>query len=1655
MSHCVLIPERWPSFYDKLKNLLGRANASFIYNRVAHPEYKEQHYFQFDESGEPTVESVLASPMVSRWLGEDRLSEALDQNKEHLDDNITNTQKLLAQTQEYNKEENQPFVQIVDYDSEGKLTIKTVVNNKQNWDTASTQQALLALNETMVNILGQAGITITELSKQQVAAGRVGLTDFNKAYQRASEFTELIKLANNMEGFNALSEEASHLILGIHRNSPLVARSIDYIVKHEMAEQILGDEYNKVYQFYAQQYDDPIQHDEEIQELVAEEALGKVFREEMINKARGIETAPMKVPLFKRFFNFIVNLFKGINPGTYQNSLDKIKNNISPLVKSAVEGTLKITKEDVKMAKRKVQFNALSSRIEAQLNFLNSAVQDDYKLAQHMLVTKGKHTLKQRQKAFDKAASLKAEVDDIKKTKETMKGIANYCTQASIALGQQYTALANLDKYSEAEQGEILRNVQLTLQRHQRGIAELNQVVTEEYFADSDIRTQNFMLDTEGDSTYIDRFTQVGLDSEKPHDEIDLTGLSPEDAIKEVQEQSKKYVLSDDESSYIGDGKEFLRVTTAIAAVEGALKDDLESLAAWKTPSTNIGTGIDSFVRDFISGKISRGEDGHWHSTRTPRGGLMTDVYPNCSTTQLQTFADQLQKFKEEQAARGITLVSEDLTINGIVQTTDALGRLHNTRVAGSLDLLGYDAKGNWYIFDMKTHRSKIKDSKIDKYQRQLSLYAQLLRQKYHLNVVETNVIPIKVSYPTPAEAGGSTTYTVVPETNQLMANGEVFQGAYPTLEKTIPLDMRNLKFDYTGLLNDSSAGYGTAKDAIQHLVSDLHGAYGKLEGLFQNRAKETFVTFLKKHFGDTVQIVVREDGKPKAEDVPIEEVVAGWEKDSTMMQKWFTSMADNPDTLLQMLDKIYKKAMDEKNIKSIEFQQEVVALAVKYEKRGIKDYTFMFEDDKARYVDKDADYQSYKAAKQAKIKELKERLLEDDTEFFVPGTKEHAEYRKEMQLWRDKYEKDGKPNPEYFPSKYNDFSQAQKDFWEEWMDLKETMDTLLGPSKTYLHNTIKIRKRGIERTKAVLSSEGISAIKAGVKASFKKSFDDANSYKEAAGLSGFHNEELFRLPALYVNAPASELKDLSTDVISTLLAYGDACLEYNAMNDIVDQLELGREVLKKRKIKKTRGGAQLIERRNTGSGQRTPFEVNLETEQSNFYELLNNFLESKIYNRYLKDAGETMGQDTQKLVGNLRHLSAVVQLGFNAAAGISNILNGIGMQNIEAASGEFFNARELAAADKEYSKAVMHYIPDIGSRVMKSKLALMDQLFNIRQITKRELRNKNWVNRMKVLRVFGPHIQFICQTAGDHWLYNRTAIAMMLRYKLKDKYGRETNVWEAFDVVPIDPKNPDAGNKLVLKEGTTKTDGTEFTISDITDLTGNIRSVNQGLFGIYNEEDMVQANQVAWMRLVMQYRDFLPRQIRKRLGVATTNFEMGRGGKNIVTEGFYRSAGRFIKNAFTELREGDKSISQLWDSLETWEKRNIRRTCTELIQLFGVAMLCLFLGRSKPDDPWYVKWAKYLAVRQKTELGAVSVLAPNELLKIVRSPMAATSMVSDTFSLTSLVNPANYFEEVQSGPYEGHSRAYRNFMRSPLTLQWKTIQRQLNIENAEAMYWQ
>lgn len=834
----------------------------------------------------------------------------------------------------------------------------------------------------------------------------------------------------------------------------------------------------------------------------------------------------------------------------------------------------------------------------------------------------------------------------------------------------------------------------------------------------------------------------------------------------------------------------------------------------------------------------------------------------------------------------------------------------------------------------------------------------------------------------------------------------------------------------------------------VGDMLKELDSLSDNLSRKFMQTAFPAFANFLAPFMGEEIVVPF---GKKAGKKMTVESLLKEAEQDITFTDRWLDSMADSADTLLQLFDAAVKKAKDTARLNTLDAIKEILKFREDAESMGITSFEWMFERDNEG--NKTGNYIS--EVNEGKfLKDLAQMEVNLEEKYGKNPTGEEATYKMlERNTWLSAYAVSvygiPKPNPAVYRNpEYDKLNDRQKKVLNSFLGLKEMFDKKLPKDKVSTNKAIQIRKSGSQRMLENLTSPSalFENIKESVAASLLDREDDDAIYGETRvdkSLTDFAGNEFMNLPVLYTNRLKNP-NELSDDVIGSLMAYAYMANRYEQMDKIIDPLEVGRTlVTENRTVRKTRGNNPLVEKFKALDIDVVNKVVNPE---SYINQKLNDFFEGQVYLKYLKDEGtfNVMGKDVNisKFTSLLLKGSSLAQLGFNWLANIANVATGLGMQNIEAFSGQFFGKGELLKADGIYSSQLIPMMSEIGKRTKTNKLDLFFELFDIKQDYASRVKRsqkKNWLERL-----FGEEIAFIGQDAGDHWLYSRTAIAMALREKvLLD--GKEMNLWDALQV-------EDYGNSKTVKQ---------LNYKKITDLNGNpfdvakfsrkVSHLNQVCFGIYNDDDANAANRVSAGRLLQQYRKWMKVQYNRRFQAGQTNL-----ATETWEEGYYRTTARLL----TQWARGEVQLISQWDSIPEEERANLKRAITEMVQFFAVWVVANWIDWDDDKNrPWAMKLAEYSAKRLAHELGglAPSTVMPQELLKTVKTPVPAVSVVQNGFNLlNSAIDPTDWTDEIQSGPYKGMSTFEKNFMKAPIpgVAQYKQIEKFGNdIDNSILYY--
>lgn len=810
----------------------------------------------------------------------------------------------------------------------------------------------------------------------------------------------------------------------------------------------------------------------------------------------------------------------------------------------------------------------------------------------------------------------------------------------------------------------------------------------------------------------------------------------------------------------------------------------------------------------------------------------------------------------------------------------------------------------------------------------------------------------------------------------------------------------------------------------LKEIWRDIDDLYKSCDTAFKKQAYAAFSDFLAPIYEDSP--LRNKDGSIKT----LDEVLSGEEFDISEFDRWLTSMGTSSSLLLQLFDTVIKKTKDEIRDKTRYNVRDIWKLRDNAEKRGITSFEWMFE----KFADghKTGNYISpynqgqFKRDEEEMLKSLKEKYGEH------PIGENYKKAIIERRAWYETYAtKDmfgnNYPGKMYKNPAYDRLTQAQKDTLDEFIAYKNALEMKFPPNKRSSFRAIQ--RRSTVTQKAIDLATGvdgaITAIKEDVKSSFLSRSDDNLLYGEVTrGLTDFTGKEYMTLPVLYTNRLESP-DSLSTDVYSDLMIYAYTTTAYEKMSKIYDPIEIGITVASQKAFVKSSDNKVKEEVINAlGKVTHTSVKVG---DNTNFAKKLQDYIECQVYGRYMKE-DDVLGKKTQKTVSFFQKMSSMAYLGCNYLAGVANVATAGCMQHIEAASGEFFKVTELAKADAEYASLMPAFIAELANRTKQSKLALFDELFDVRQNAKDKLHNTQMKSIFR--RFFGNNWMFIQQGLGDHWIYNRTAIAMAKHQKVKVD-GKIMSVWDALEITT--EKN---GYKIMnVKKGAIELDdkGNEVGLFDAKKFARKIAHINHTIAGIYNDDDQNAANRVMLGRLIQQMRKWIIPQMMRRFQTKRMIMDIGR-----EEEGYYRTAWNLI----TDLWKSGFKITAEWDKLDDTSKRNVYRAIAEMCQTtaFAIIVWALGSGVKDPDRCWAAKFAEYMANRELHELGFLtpSPLMLTEGYKTVTSPFVAASAankVAQAF-LTS-VNPTNWFpdddELIKSGAYKGHSYLYKRWAEVPL----------------------
>jgi len=838
--------------------------------------------------------------------------------------------------------------------------------------------------------------------------------------------------------------------------------------------------------------------------------------------------------------------------------------------------------------------------------------------------------------------------------------------------------------------------------------------------------------------------------------------------------------------------------------------------------------------------------------------------------------------------------------------------------------------------------------------------------------------------------------------------------------------------------LHSFSQAIDAVNDAIidgeindSHLISQSIGNVQEVLSRFyvkyERIAKQYFEEMLSNVYGESgVTVTV---GKDKGRVITIKEMARKADSDIGFMSRWFHSIADCNDYVLMAVDDYTRNAKVRGRQRALDVRPKIeLAVNNLIKETGSRDTSFMFE-------------------------------------------KKHYDGK----AWCNGAEDDGKLHKTGFYIKkdsiaYQHLSPAQKAFYDTFMEIKEEADKCVPDSLLKDNKIIMLRKYTMQK---ISEAEGLKnkllvgwdSIKNSV-LDMSDSFDP--EYEEVA--VDFENNKVDRLPLKFLLKGKNEqYDDMTDDVASSLIAYTGMAFEYDEVNSVINELENAKYMASERDITQrtgTKTKREVIDtdpdKSDMGIAFREPF--NKKAIDSHAQAALEDFFQMHLYGHIHKAEG-TFGKtriSKRKTVDMLNNITSLSQMAINLPQRFANVNTGLTQILIESVGRGHFNFKDLSWAIATYVKNTGDRLVDMGKTDYDNKLSLFAEKFDLHQ---NNGRNQTNYSKKNISRVINSSLLYAGLTAGEDALALTTSLAIARNYKVRNAEGKIENLWDAYEVKYTDPNNK-KGAYLSLKSGYTMADGSS--IKDIENkYAKECAAMNFEMQGIYNLDDRSAIQQYAAGSLLIMYRKWIAPSIKRRYGSTKYNamkgeFEEGYhttllkylrdsivDAKNNVTEEHSAMA---LLNIISDIKAVKDSMAMNWDKLSEYEKSNIKRATTELSIVTGLYLSCALSGKIPPkkkeNDPeyqptWWDRQVMSQIFRLRSEIGsqAPTPMMINEALHILRSPFAALGPITSTLNGFRLLTPAPYLQDIKSGRYKGHTKAYKYFRELPIIAAYKKIE--------------
>ena len=597
--------------------------------------------------------------------------------------------------------------------------------------------------------------------------------------------------------------------------------------------------------------------------------------------------------------------------------------------------------------------------------------------------------------------------------------------------------------------------------------------------------------------------------------------------------------------------------------------------------------------------------------------------------------------------------------------------------------------------------------------------------------------------------------------------------------------------------------------DKLNKLLTDRNGLINELK----NKESQFFLKFLEnanygnKYITRAARVIFnwKKRGNNKliefrdSTDIPISDLMNNLESDISLFERFLASMSNDSDVIGQLADRTTKLANKWADDMSNQAQDQLRVLQTKLKDIGLSNTDIFIErSERDGTITGNIVSQYCWGDYENDWLEFKKQCIEDFNQQY-PNLNDKSDFEKAL-LWDSFFKPKAKiwhkgdathpahsqwdnqaqmyiPSVDYESKQYKNIKAypGREEWLNEYMQLKADLDSRLPEGSMPLHRmpqfkgtfSNKIRNRRLFEN---ASKATIHTVMTEIRDTFCEDSEDTDFGSQQTyntiDEDMFHNqlafekEQINRVPLYGVN----KLKDpseLSTDLFYSTFAYAGMANSYAAMSQIVDTLEVGKEVLNRRTVEGINSEKSRLK------------------DKSRAYNRYLKFLDKQVYGIGVPKIKIGNKLVLSKLFGFLTGFASKYFLGGNIVGGMVNVGTGAIEIFKEAFSGEYFDVKDWVKAHKSYYGSFMQNWWGYGKEFKEDKVSLMIRHFNM--LSESRTKQRGWHTRdSRVLNMFGESL-FLPYKAGEHYMSSMSYLALANKVKLYDSNGNRISLFITF----------------------------------------------------------------------------------------------------------------------------------------------------------------------------------------------------------------------------------------------------------------------------------